>query len=163
MEADLIRQFIDIWLPDLSQLWCRCQKKNSHFTASLLSLLFADVLGCLFGSAAELWARALPSEMGGLSECRLWERRGCQKHPGLMVHHPKAWLWLRLQPSDFNCLLDDAHKTKDPCYLTFPPGVSTCRLRPCHPQAPLPALSSLLSSPPPLCASVFICGSRGVS
>lgn len=27
MEVDLIRQFIDIQLPNLNWLWCRCQKK----------------------------------------------------------------------------------------------------------------------------------------
>lgn len=43
MEVDLIRQFIDIQLPNLNWLWCRCQNK-SHFTSPLPSLLFANVL-----------------------------------------------------------------------------------------------------------------------
>lgn len=43
MEVDLIRQFIDIQLPNLNWLWCGCQNKF-HFTSPLPSLLFANVL-----------------------------------------------------------------------------------------------------------------------
>lgn len=43
MEVDLIRQFIDIQLPNLNWLRCRCQKLP-HFTSLLPSLLFANLL-----------------------------------------------------------------------------------------------------------------------
>lgn len=54
MEVDLIRQFIDIQLPNLNWLWCRCQKK-SHFTSPLPSLLFANLL--CFKTTLEQYSR----------------------------------------------------------------------------------------------------------
>lgn len=55
MQVDLIRQFIDLQLPNLNWLQCKCQKKKSFYTSLLPSFPFGN-LSC-FKTALEQHSR----------------------------------------------------------------------------------------------------------